>query len=154
MQLCTQKYITRRQRGVHLHPPYPPWIRHCVLIMNYMQLALYCAFCTLHTISMAIRQTLTPSLITWSYHASQPLEHTQHMPCGIAMKYEIICHVRSSMKILWVCIYSVLYIKCTCSLIFFTCTHLWWQGKFKWSCCSASRTLHSSEFYGCMQKSL
>ena len=22
--LCTQKYITRRQRGVQLHPPYPP----------------------------------------------------------------------------------------------------------------------------------
>ena len=24
MQLCTQKYITSRQRGVHLQPPYPP----------------------------------------------------------------------------------------------------------------------------------
>ena len=24
VRLCTQKYITRRQRGVHLHPPYPP----------------------------------------------------------------------------------------------------------------------------------
>ena len=29
VQLCTQKYITRRQRGMHLHPPYPPRIRHC-----------------------------------------------------------------------------------------------------------------------------
>jgi len=28
--LRKQKYITSRQRGVHLHPPYPPWIRHCV----------------------------------------------------------------------------------------------------------------------------
>ena len=28
MQLCTQKYITSCQRGMHLHPPYPPWIRH------------------------------------------------------------------------------------------------------------------------------
>ena len=26
--LCSLKYITSRQRGVHLHPPYPPWIRH------------------------------------------------------------------------------------------------------------------------------
>jgi len=24
VQLRTQKYITSRQRGVHLHPPYPP----------------------------------------------------------------------------------------------------------------------------------
>ena len=24
VQLFTQKYITSRQRGVHLHPPYPP----------------------------------------------------------------------------------------------------------------------------------
>ena len=24
VQLCMQKYITSRQRGVYLHPPYPP----------------------------------------------------------------------------------------------------------------------------------
>ena len=30
MQLCMQKYIASRQRGVHLYPPYPPWIRHHV----------------------------------------------------------------------------------------------------------------------------
>ena len=24
VQLCSQQYITSRQRGVHLHPPYPP----------------------------------------------------------------------------------------------------------------------------------
>ena len=33
MQLCTQKYIASRQRGVHLHPPYPPWIHHWVVVV-------------------------------------------------------------------------------------------------------------------------
>ena len=39
-----------------------------------LQLALYRAVRTLHTFSMTILRTLTPSCITWSYTANRPLK--------------------------------------------------------------------------------
>ena len=70
--------------------------------MNYMQLALYCASCTLHTVSMAIRQTLTP---IHPYYMILSCKSAIRAYAAYALwdSYEIqiwenICHVRSSME--------------------------------------------------------
>jgi len=60
-----------------------------------LQLALYGAVRALHTFSMAIPRTLTPSCITWSYSANRPLNEnnfTSRVWC--ALIEEIAVHAK------------------------------------------------------------